>query len=58
MVESKKTKIQMQVNPETHKQFADLAGFLNPGMKRTDARDKLLDEVMKERIDKEKSERE
>jgi hypothetical protein len=56
MSESKKTKVQVQVCPETHKQFADLAGFLNPGMKRTDARDKLLDEVMKERIKKEKGE--
>lgn len=51
---SKKTKVQVMVFPERHKQFADLAGFKNPGMKRTDARDKLLDEVMKERIEKEK----
>lgn len=49
----KKTKLQVTVSPEIHKQFADLAGFLNPGMKRTEARDKLLDEVMKKRIEKE-----
>ncbi len=53
MSENKKTKVQVQVNPEIHKQFADLAGFLNPGMKRTDARDKLLGEVMQERIENE-----
>lgn len=50
----KKTKQQIKVCPEIHKQFSDLAGFLNPKMKRTDARDKLLDEVMKERIEKER----
>lgn len=48
-----KTSAQVMVNPELHKQFADLAGFLNPGLKRTDARDKLLDEAMKDRIKKE-----
>lgn len=54
MVESKKTKQQVRINSEIHQQFSNLAGFLNPGMKRPDARDKLLDEIMKERIDKEK----
>lgn len=47
------TKIQVKVSSKRHRQFADLAGFLNPGLKRTDARDKLLDEVMAERIEKE-----
>ena len=54
MSENKRTKVQVEVDPQIHKQFADLAGFLNPGMKRTEARNDLLNEVMQERIDKEK----
>jgi hypothetical protein len=50
----KTTKVQVQVEPQVHKQFADLAGFLYPGMKRQEARNKLLNEVMKERIEKQK----
>lgn len=54
MSKDKRTKVQVKVDPQIHKQFADLAGFLSPGIKRTEARDDLLEEVMQERIDKEK----
>ena len=50
---SKKTKQQVIVDQANHKRFADIAVFLNPEMKRPAARDKLLDEVISERIKKE-----
>lgn len=49
-----KTGVNVTVDTIIHKQFSDLAGFLYPEMGKKEARNRLQQEIMKERIEKEK----
>jgi len=49
-----RTLVQISVDSVIHRQFADLAGFLNPGKKKADARNELLDIAMQNLIEKER----
>lgn len=52
MPDNEKTNVNIKVDTEVHEQFSNLAGLLNPGKKRVDARNLLLEEVMKERVER------